>query len=155
MSSGPYLTLSSLIIICIYLLLRCLLSDMSGSLFSVVIMLSPLISMILIYSFLLLSIIVIFLQLVWQNTPYTALTKPILFHCHHKGFQIVVYLDDILVLVHYKWTGKRAYSFSCSLLVALDYILIFLSLTLPHSVLLFLGVMLRYCPYVSIFPPDK
>ena len=31
-ASAMYLTLSGLIIICIYLLLRCLLSDMSGSL---------------------------------------------------------------------------------------------------------------------------
>ena len=43
-ASSLYLTLSGLIIICIYLLLRCLLLDMSGSLFSMVIMLSPLIT---------------------------------------------------------------------------------------------------------------
>ena len=36
-TSSPYLTLSSLMIICIYLLLRCLLSNMCGSLFSMVI----------------------------------------------------------------------------------------------------------------------
>ena len=59
MASGPYLPCSVLIIICIYLLLRCQLSDMCGSLFSVVIMLSPLICRMLIYIFLLLSIIVI------------------------------------------------------------------------------------------------
>ena len=58
-ASGPYLTLSSLIVICIYLLLRCLLSHIYGSLFSMVIMLSPLIYRMLIYIFLLLSIIVI------------------------------------------------------------------------------------------------
>ena len=64
MASGPYLTLRDLIVICIYLLLRCLiLSDMSGSLFSMVIMLSPLISRMLIYIFLLLSIIIIFYDL--------------------------------------------------------------------------------------------
>ena len=56
-----------------------------------------------------------FLHFVWHNVPYqckvlpfglataprvfTALTKPILFLCHHKGFCIVIYLDDILVLV--------------------------------------------------------
>ena len=61
--SSPYLTLGSLIIICIYLLLRWLLSDTSSSLFSVVIMLSALSSVILIYIFLLLSIIVIFYNL--------------------------------------------------------------------------------------------
>ena len=76
-----------------------------------------------------------FLQFVWHNVPYqwkvipfglasapqvfTALTKPILFLCHHKGFCIVIYLDDIFLLVHSKWAGKRAHSFLCSLLVRL------------------------------------
>ena len=56
-----------------------------------------------------------FLQFVWSNMPYqwkvlpfvlatahrifTALTKPILFLWHHKSLHIVIYLDDILVLV--------------------------------------------------------
>ena len=62
-ASSPYLTLSSLIVICIYLLLRGLMCNMSGSKFSVVNMLSPLISRILIYKFLLLSIIIIFYDL--------------------------------------------------------------------------------------------
>ena len=69
-----------------------------------------------------------FLQFVCHNLPYlwkflpfglatgpwvfTALTKPILFLC-----QIVIYLDDILILVCSKWAGKRAHSFLCSLLV--------------------------------------
>ena len=59
-----------------------------------------------------------FLQFVWHNVPYqlkvlpfglattpqvfTALTKPILFLCNCKGFCIVIYLDDILVLVFLK-----------------------------------------------------
>ena len=55
----PILTSSGLIIICIYLLLRCELSNMLGRLFSMVIMLSPLIYRMLIYIFLMLSIIVI------------------------------------------------------------------------------------------------
>ena len=50
---------------------------------------------------------------------FTALTKPILFLCILEGFHIVIYLDDILVLVHSKQAGKRAHSFSCSLLVCL------------------------------------
>ena len=58
-ASGPYLTSSILIIICICLFLRCQLSDMFGSFFSMVIMLSLLISKMLIYIFLLLSIIII------------------------------------------------------------------------------------------------
>ena len=66
-----------------------------------------------------------FLHFVWHNVPYqwrvlpfglataprvfTSLTKPILFLCCHKGLCIVIYLDDILVLVHSKWAGKRAH----------------------------------------------
>ena len=49
----------------------------------------------------------------------TALTKPILFLCHCKTFHIGIYLDDILVLVHSKWAGKRSHSFLSSLLVRL------------------------------------
>ena len=59
----PILNLKQFNHICIYLHLRCLLSDMSSSLFSVVIILSPLISRMLIYIFLSLSIIVIFCNL--------------------------------------------------------------------------------------------
>ena len=55
----PYLTLSGLIIICIYLLLRCLLSDICGSLFSMVTLPSSLIYRMFVYIFLLLSIIII------------------------------------------------------------------------------------------------
>ena len=50
-------------VICMYLLLRYQLSDMSGSLFSMVIMLSPLIYRMLIYIFLLLSIIIVSYEL--------------------------------------------------------------------------------------------
>ena len=76
-----------------------------------------------------------FLHFVWHNVPYqwrvlpfglattprvfTSLTKPILFLCHHKGLHIVIYLDDILVLVCSKQAGKRAHLFLCSLLVRL------------------------------------
>ena len=59
LASDPYFTLSGLIVICIYLLLRCLLPDMFGSLFSVVIILSLFNSRMLIYIFLFISIIVI------------------------------------------------------------------------------------------------
>ena len=76
-----------------------------------------------------------FLHFVWHNVPYqwkvlplglpqplgflTSLMKPILFLCHCKGLHIVIYLDDILVLVPSKWAGKRACLFLCSLLVHL------------------------------------
>ena len=76
-----------------------------------------------------------FLCFVWHDVPYQwkvllfglataprifmSLTKPILFLCHHKGFCIVIYLDDILVLVCSKLVGRRAHCFLCSLLVHL------------------------------------
>ena len=76
-----------------------------------------------------------FLCFVWCNVPYqwrvlpfglataprifTSLTKPILFLWCCKGLHIVIYLDDILVLVHSKRAGKRAHLFLCSLLVHL------------------------------------
>ena len=76
-----------------------------------------------------------FLHFVWHNVPYqwkvlpfglataprvfTYLTKPVLFLCCCKGLHIVIYLDDILVLVHSKQVGKRVYLFLCSMLVCL------------------------------------
>ena len=76
-----------------------------------------------------------FLRFVWCNVPYqwkvlpfglataprvfTSLMKPILFLCHCKGFHIVIYLDDILVLICSKLAGKRACLILCSLLVHL------------------------------------
>ena len=76
-----------------------------------------------------------FLCFVWRNVPYqwkvlpfglattprvfTSLTKLILFLCHHKGLHIVIYLDDILVLVCSNQAGKWACLFLCSLLVCL------------------------------------
>ena len=106
-----------------------------------------------------------FLQFVWYIMPYqwkvlpfglataprlfTALTKPILFLCHHTVFCIVTYLDDILVLVHSKQAGKRAHSFLCSLLVCLGlHIKSDLCLTQTFC---FLGLYWEYCSYVSIF----
>ena len=46
---------------------------------------------------------------------FTSLNKPILLLCNHKGFYIIIYLDDILVLVHSKYASKRAQSFFCVL----------------------------------------
>ena len=108
---------------------------MHGNLFNMVIMLCPLISRMLIYIFLLISIIIIFYYLYGKIYHisgkvylfglamafriFTALTKPILFLYQHKGFCIVIYLDDILVLVCSKWAGKMTHSFLCTLLVYL------------------------------------
>ena len=46
-----------------------------------------------------------------------SLTKPILCLCCHKGLHIVIYLDEILVLIHSKQEDKRAHLFLFSLLV--------------------------------------
>ena len=108
-----------------------------------------------------------FLQFVWHSVPYqwevlpnglatapwvlTALTKPILFLCHHKGFCIAIYLDDILVLLHSKWAGRRAHSFLCSLLVRLALPINFSKPDFCLILFVFWGVMPGYHPHVSIF----
>ena len=113
-----------------------------------------------------------FLHFVWHNVPYqwkvlpfglatapqvfTARTKPNLFLCHHKGFHIVICLDDILVLVHSKWAGKRACLFLCSLLVRLGFHINFSKSDLCLSqTFCFLGLCWdTVCMSVSS-PPDK
>ena len=86
-----------------------------------------------------------FLCFVWHNVPYqwkvlpfglataprvfTSLMKPILFLSHCKGLHIVIYLDDILVLVHSKWAGKRVHLFLCSFWSVLVYTSLFPSWT--------------------------
>ena len=88
---------------------------------------------------------------------FTSLTKPILFLCHCKGLCIAIYLDDILVLVHSKWAGKQACLFLCSLLLvgpSWSTHQFFQVGPLPLSILYFFGVVLGYCPHVSL-PPDK
>ena len=112
------------------------------------------------------------LHFVWCNVPYqwkvlpfglatpprvfTSLTKPILFLCHHKGLHIVIYLDDILVLIHSKWVGKRAHLFLCSLLVHLGLHINFSKSDLHLSqTFSFLGLCWdTVCMSVSL-PPDK
>ena len=145
---------------------------MYGSLSSMVIMPFPLIYRMLIYMFLLLSIIVISDVFFWHNVPYqckvlpfglataprvfTSLTKPILFLCCHKGLCIVIYLDDILVLVSSKQAGKRAHLFLCSLLVHLGLHINFSKSDLHLSqTFTFLGLCWdTVCMSVSL-PPDK
>ena len=85
-----------------------------------------------------------------------ALTKPILFLCHHMGFCIVIYLEDILVLLCSKWAGKRACLFLCSLLVCLGLHINFsrsdLCLTQPFC---FLGLCWDTVHMSVSLPPDK
>ena len=87
---------------------------------------------------------------------FTALTKPILFLCYFKGFCIVIYLDDVLVLVHFKWVGRKAYSFLCSLLVRLGLHINFsksdLCLTQTFC---FLGLSWDTVHMSVSLPPDK
>ena len=84
---------------------------------------------------------------------FTALTKPMLFLCHHKYFWTVIYLDDILDLVCSEQAGKGACSFLCSFFVCLVLHINFSKsdLHLTQTFCFFGGVMLGYCPYVSIF----
>ena len=113
-----------------------------------------------------------FLCFVWHNVPYqwrvlpfglatapqvfTSLTKPILFLCCCKGLRIVIYLDDILVLVCSKWAGKRARLFLCSLLVHLGLHINFSKsdLCLSQS-FTFLGLCWDTVHMSVSLPPDK
>ena len=109
---------------------------------------------------------------VWHNIPYqwkvlpfglatalrvfTALTKPIWFLCHCKGFHIVIYLDDILVLVHSKQAGKRAHSFLCSLLVHLGLHINFFKSDLHLTqTFCFMGLCWDTVHMSVSLPPDK
>ena len=113
-----------------------------------------------------------FLHFVWHNVPYQlkvlhfglataprvfiSLTKPILFLCHHKGLQIVIYLDDILVLVCSKQAGKRAHLFLCSLLVCLGLHINFSKSDLcPTQTFCFLWLCCDTVLMSVSLPPDK
>ena len=123
-ASGPYLITSILIVICINVI--------SYKLFGTMCLISAR-----------------FYLLGWPQPLGFSLPslKPILFLCHCKGFCIVNYFDDILVLVHSKWADKRA----CS--QVLDYILIFPSLTFASLRLLvswgYFGI-LTACQYLYL-----
>ena len=87
---------------------------------------------------------------------FTDLTKPIIFLSHHKGFCIVIYLDDILVLVHSKQGGKRAHSFLCSLLVHLGLHINFTKSELCLTqIFCFLGLSWDTVHMSISLPPDK
>ena len=163
---------SILIILCTFLLLRCQLLKMYDSLSSRVILPFPLIYRILIYMFPLLSIIFTFyvlfgiMCLISGRFYPLGLPQPLeflhpsqnlfFFLCHCEGLCIVIYLDDILVLVHSKQAGKRARLFLCSLLVRLGLHINFakLDLCLSQS-FTFLGLCWdAVCMSVSL-PPDK
>ena len=136
-----------------------------------VIMLFPMIYRVLIYIFLLLSIIIIsyvlfdimcllsgrfYLLAGHRPGVFTSLTKPILFLCCHEGLHIIIYLDDILVLVCSKRAGKRAFCFC----VPCWSILVYISVLLKSDVCLsqtfcFLGLCWDIVQMSVSLPPDK
>ena len=140
-----FLSILVVIILCIYFLLRCPLSDMSGRLFSMVIMLSPLIYRMLIYIFLLLSIIIIsynlfgivcfisgrFYLLGWPQP--LSFSKPSLnLFCSFAIASVSVLLS--IWITSWSWfvLTSQVRGFACFCVpywFSLDYILIFPSLT--------------------------
>ena len=113
-----------------------------------------------------------FLHFVWHNVPYQwkvlpfglattprvfmFFTKPILFLCHCKGLHIVIYLDDILILICSKQVGKRACLFLCSLLVCLGLHINFSKSDLCLSqTFCFLGLCWDTVHMSVSLPPDK
>ena len=168
MASSTYLTLSSLIIFCIYLLLRCILSDISCSLFNMVIMHSPLISRMLIYIFLFLCIIVIFSDLfgticyISGRLYLLGLPQLIGFSQSLLNLSCSFAITGVSILLSiwmtpWSWftlsRQVRGHAHFCvPYWFALDCILIFPSHTFSSVRLLwFFRVILGYCPCVSIF----
>ena len=87
---------------------------------------------------------------------FTALTKPILFLCCHKGFCIIICLDDILFLVCSKWAGKRADLVLCSLLVHLGLHINFSKSDCHFTqTFCFLGLCWDTVHMSVLLPPDK
>ena len=58
-------------------------------------------------------------------------TKQMLFLCQHSCFHIIIYLDDIMGLIHSKCVSKRAGCSLCPLLVCLG-----LCIDFPRQVLI-------------------
>ena len=87
---------------------------------------------------------------------FMALTKPILLLCHHKGFHIVINLDDMLVLVCSNLASRRACLFLCFLFVCLGLHINF-SKTDIHLTHTFCFVGLSWdTGHMSVsLPPDK
>ena len=131
-----------------------------------VIMLSPLIYRMLIYIFLLLSIIIIFYDLFGTKCHISGrfyllgLLQPLVFsRCSlNLSYSFAITRVSVLLSISMKswfWLtlcGQvRGFTHFCvPCWFALDCILIFPSLTFASD-LLFLGVMLEYCLYVSMF----
>ena len=64
------------------------------------------------HHFLVFSLVELTLQMedfaIWAGYSSKHFTSLILFLCQHKGFNVIISLDDILVLIHSGSTGKRA-----------------------------------------------
>ena len=167
-ASSPYLTISGLIVFCIYLLVRCLLSDMSSIIFSVVIMLSPLIYRMLIYIFLLLSITVVFYYLfgtichisrrfyLLGQQPQRLSQPSINIYCSFAVTRVSVLLS--IWMTSWSWFAlSRQVSglahFCVPYWFTLDYILNFLGLT--FALLRLLGLCWDTVHMSVSLPPDK
>ena len=168
-ASSPYLTRSSSVIIWIYLLLRCILSDISGRLFSVVIMLSPLISRMVLYIFQLLGIIIIFFYNLFDTICHISNRCYILGGPQPSGFsqpslnlscsftitRVSILLSVWMMLWSWFTLSRqvRGLTHFCVLYwFALDYILIFPSLIFTSHTFFgggYLGI-LTLCPYLCL-----
>ena len=139
----------------------------SGYLFIMVIVLSPLISRMLIYIFLLLSIIVIFYYLfgiichISGKFYLLGWSQPLGFSWPSLNLScsFAITRDSVLSsiwMISWSWftlsgqLGGLAH-FCVLYWFALDYILIFPSLSFTSLRHLLFGLMLGYCPYVNIF----
>ena len=146
---------------CAYLLLICILSGMYSNLFNMIIMLSLLISRMLSYIFLLLSISH-FLLFVWQYKPcqwsfaiwlatapmiFTSLSKSILFICYHKGFHFI----NVLWMISWSWLALSMLATELRLLFSFLVCLgLQVSFSISHSNFLF-RTMLGYSVHVCLF----
>ena len=139
-------------------------------LFNMVVMLVLLSSRILIYISLLLSFAIAFYISFCKKTlsveGFYKLGKlqPLGFSLHlitnavtsqWKGFHVIIYLDDMLILTHSKCAGKRAQIFLYSWLVGLGIYINVSKSELHLSNFLFLRTMLGYSGHVSSSPFDK
>ena len=153
---SPYLTLSGLIIIGTSLLLGCLLSDTYSILFNVVIMLSSLLSRMLIYILLLLSIMVTFYNLFGKvhhiSVKFYPLSWPqplgfslpsLNLSCSFVNTKVSILLFTLMI--SWSWftlSGQAGGHFHFCVLYwfTLDYTLIFQSLTFTSLRLFLIGL---------------
>ena len=138
---------------------------------NILIMVYLLISRMLIYIFLFLNNHCHFLCFVWYQKPYQwkvlpfglattpsvfiSLTKPIHIPCHCKGFHIIIYLDDIMVLTCSQHAGKRSFLLLLSHGLSLNTYYFFQVWTPSHAAIFFLGLFWETVEMFVSLPCDK